>query len=251
MAANRRWRLPLGSLVGSLALVVLAACGGGTTPTSKIFRAPPWNGPETYRYQLVQREHLYGYCELKTLPDAEPGKTKLERRCYDEEGFRDDGSALVDSATLQPFASTRVNFDPRRNRTATRTAVYGPEEVTLTLDLDGELRTATRKLPKPDEASPDPGWYDDESMLWLVRGIPLEEGWKGAYHNVSVGTAQVAVAEVTVLRKTRVTVPAGAFDAWEVLVRSSITNRIWVNASAPHQIVKAQIEQITYELLPD
>jgi|DewCreStandDraft_5_1066085.scaffolds.fasta_scaffold00007_373 hypothetical protein len=251
MATRRNGWLRLGSLLGGVALILFAACGEDTRPTSKIFQAPPWTGPEAYRYQLVQREHIYGYCELRTTPEAEPGRTKLERLCYDEEGFRDDGEAVVDSRTLQPFSAKRVNVDPKKNRTATRTARYEADQVTLTLDLDGETRSVTRELPKPDETSPDPGWYDDESMLWLVRGIPLEEGWEGAYHNVSVGTAQITVAEVTVLRRTRVTVPAGEFEAWEVLVRSSITNRIWVNAAAPHQVVKAQIEQITYELLAE
>lgn len=248
-----RWqRRPLfGGLVLAVAFWSFAACGGGAPPTSRIFQGPAWSGAEAYRYQLVQRDHLYGYCELRTIPEIEPGRTKLERLCYDEEGFRDDGSVVVDSQTLQPFASQRLNFDPRKNRTATRTAEYGAEEVTLTLDLDSQVRTATRALPRPDAESPDPGWYDDESMLWLVRGIPLEDGWKGAYHNVSVGTAMSTVAEVTVLRKTRVRVPAGDFETWEILVRSSITNRVWVNASAPHQVVKAQIEQITYELLPE
>ncbi len=230
---------------------VLLACTGGEEPaTSKIFRGPVWEGPESYRYQLVQRTHLYGYCELRTTPEIEPGRTLLERLCWDDSGFRDDGRVLVDSQTLQPIETERRNYDPERDRTAVRTAHYGEGSVLLAIDLGDEERSVTRDLPQPDERSPDPGWYDDESMFWLLRGIPLEEGWTGAYHNVSVGTAQVSVAEVRVIGRTTVEVPAGTFDAWEIEVRSSITNRVWINSEAPHQVVRAEIERITYELLP-
>lgn len=251
MGTPRRGWLPALALFGALAVAALVACSDGEPSTSRIFQAPPWAGPERYRYQLVQRSHLYGHCELRTEPEFEPGHTRLERLCSDDQGFRDDGSVVVDSRSLIPRSSKRVNVDPRRDRTAVRTAAYEDDRVTLRLELDGETRTVTRDLPTPTSGSPEPGWYDDESMLWLVRGLPLHEGWKGAYHNVSLGTAQVTVAEVTVLRKAHVTVPAGRFETWEVLVRSSITNRVWVNQAPPHQVVKAQIEQITYELLPE
>lgn len=251
MRAARRGSFRALALLGALVVAALAACDDGAPPTSRIFQAPPWGAPERYRYQLVQRSHLYGHCELRTEPEFEPGQTRLERLCGDDEGFRDDGSVIVDSRSLAPRSSKRVNVDPQRGRTAVRTAAYEEGRVTLRLELDGETRTVTRDLPKPTSASPEPGWYDDESMLWLVRGVPLQEGWEGAYHNVSVGTAQVTVAEVTVLRRARVTVPAGQFETWEVLVRSSITNRVWVNQAPPHQVVKAQIEQITYELVPE
>jgi hypothetical protein len=104
-------------------------------------------------------------------------------------------------------------------------------------------------LPAPGEGGPDPGWYDDESLLWLIRGIPLRIGWEGGYHNVNASTGRVFRVKLKVDGREEVKVDAGTFDTWSVRVESaSITQRIWVEVAAPNRVVKARIERIYYEL---
>jgi len=240
-------------------MALIAACGGGgDSPTSKIFSAPAWTGPETAAYNLVDRE-IRGYCTLTTEPDFEPGKTRLEQRCEDAErlGHKDERSVVVEAATLSPLFSQRVLTNVDDRKLTTYTGTYGESTVEFTYelaDLDDpssieETHATERDLPEPSEESPEPGVYDDESLFWLIRGLPLEEGFRGAYHNGNVGTARLVIAEVMVEKMETVTVPAGTFETWSVAIKtSSITQRVWVEVAAPHRMIKARIERDTYEL---
>lgn len=239
------------------AAVLLAACGGDTPPTSKIFVEPTWNGAETAHYDLLDEGGAaYGECTLETEPSGET--LTMRRLCGDAagEGFRDDGMAVVDAETLQPIESERVVVRVDEEIRNTWTGDYRDEVALLSyeqVDLEtGEVEesfTTERELPEPTEESPDPGWYDDESLFWLLRGIPLEEGWEGAYHNVNLGTARIVVAEVLVEGRETVEVPAGEFETWRVRIRTeSITQRVWIEVDAPHRMIQANIEDLTYEL---
>ena len=119
-------------------------------------------------------------------------------------------------------------------------------------DEDGEKRETERDLPEPDETSPDPGYYDDESLLWLVRGIPLSDGWEGSFRDVSAGTGQTFRVDLKVEELEQVSVPLGEFQAWRVRIRTaSITQFAWVEAEAPHRLIKARIhgiQDVDYEL---
>jgi hypothetical protein len=46
-----------------------------------------------------------------------------------------------------------------------------------------------------------------------------------------------------------VTVPAGTFMTWSIRVESSITNRFWVDVEAPHRVIRARLEDTTFELI--
>lgn len=245
----------LGTALG--AAVLLAACGSDTPPTSKIFVAPTWDGSETAHYQLLDEGgELYGQCTLETEPSGET--LTVRRLCEDPEGlgFRDDGMAVVDAETLRPIESERIRVDVEEQVRNTFTGDYGKETATLSyeqVDLETdeieESFDTERELPEPTEESPDPGWYDDETLFWLLRGIPLEEGWEDAYHNVNLGTARIVVAEVLVEERETIEVPAGEFDTWRIRIRTeSITQRVWIEADAPHRMIRANIEDLTYEL---
>ena len=245
---------------GALAIaLILAACGGDDdSPTSKIFDAPPWQGNERAVYDLLNSgDEVYGTCVLETVIDGD--ETTVRRLCEDSDnvGFRDDGMAVVESSTLEPISSERVLVDPEDETITTFTGEYREDEVVLhyrqsdlaTPDEVEEERETIRELPEPDEASPDPGFYDDESLFWLMRGIPLVEGWEGAYNNVNLGTARLTVAEVLVEEQETIEVPAGTFETWRVRLRTaSITQRIWIEVGAPHRMIRAEIERATYEL---
>lgn len=245
--------------IGVAIAALAVACGGDDdAPTSRIFSAPAWTGAETAEYNLVDRE-IRGYCTLITDPEFEPGKTRLVQKCRDAEGIghTDEREAIVESSTLVPIYSERVLTNVEERDRTTYTGSYGKREVVFTyrranLDdpstIEEEFQTP-RALPEPDEESPEPGWYDDESLFWLIRGLPLKEGFEGAYHNGNVGTAQLVVARVSVEGRERVTVPAGTFETWRVSIQTaSITQRIWVEVAAPHRMIKARIERDTYEL---
>lgn len=240
--------------IAVLALLLIAtACTGSEPVISKVFQAPPWTSDEHLSYDLVDESgDLYGTCVLETkLNTPEQGKTTLEHQCGSGGPERDDRTAVVDAETLRPYTATRTISNSEKNTSTSFTTTYddAAHKVHMRSEENGKVRETERDLPKPTEKSPDPGYYDDESLFWLVRGIPLTNGFSGAYKDVNASNGQVFTATLRVEGKESVKVPAGTFSAWKVrLETQSITQFFWVNEAAPHEIVRARIERVTYEL---
>ncbi|MCL4241217.1 MAG: DUF3108 domain-containing protein [Dehalococcoidia bacterium] len=244
--------LPL-LLAAGLAAVLSSCAGSNDRTLSKVFVAPPWTGDERNEYDLLDEAgDLYGKCVLETDVDAEPGKTRLSRLCANEPRYRDDGTVLVDSQTLVPFEAARVRTDAEKNTRVAALSTYAPPIVKFTFDDKGKVRETERDLPEPSETSPDPGYYDDESLLWLVRGMDLREGYEATYQNVNAGTGGTFPVDLKVEGQETVTVPAGEFTAWKIRIRTaSVTQFVWVEASGSRRLVKARIEgieDVIYEL---
>lgn len=246
-------RIALLLLAGSLAVALTSCAGSSDRTLSKVFVAPPWTGDERNEYVLIDEGgDLYGTCVLETDVDAEPGKTRLSRLCANEPRYRDDGTVLVDSRTLVPLEAARVRTDAEKNERVAALSVYEPPIVKFTFDDKGKVRETERELPEPTETSPDPGYYDDESLLWLVRGMDLREGYEASYQNVNAGTGQTFPVDLKVEGQETVRVPAGEFTTWKIRVRTaSVTQFVWVEAEGSRRLVKARIEgieDVIYEL---
>ena len=237
--------------------VSLAACGGESERSiSKVFTGPPWTEDENYTYQLtrVEDDEPYGECQLHTRLNQDGANTRLEFLCSDGEN-RDDGTALVDGETLVPLSSNRTQVRPEKNDRVSFDATYEPPIVKFASDENGKKRATQRDLPEPDDTNPEPGYYDDVSLLWLVRAITLEEGYEGAFQNVAPGTGQTFRVDLRVDRQETVTVPAGEFQVWRVRLRTaSLTNLYWIEVAEPHRLIRARIpgvQDLYYELLPN
>ncbi|MEP6871176.1 MAG: hypothetical protein ABI939_04920 [Anaerolineaceae bacterium] len=230
------------------------ACGAATEvpANASIFNAAPWKGEESYTYNLRRRgDDSAGTCTL-TTGTAESGQLQLSRLCGKDE-FRDDGNVTVDAKTLAPTQSIRVFADSKKNKRSTYTNVYESAGVTFRADLNGAASQTTRELPTATDKVGQPAWYDDEEVLWLVRGIHLASGAKVDYTLViNAGQPSIHTVNLRVDPAEQITVPAGQFQAWKVrLSRNGNVNYIWVEASGAQRVVKAQIEDLTYELVAE
>ncbi len=235
-----------------MGIALLAGCASNDEkPLTKVFVHAPWTASESAEYNLViEDDQIYGTCTLETLLNAEGPNTRLSRLCGDGEN-RDDGTVLVEPTTLKPINASRTAL--RKERKVTFSTIYESSRVTFASDENGKQRQAERELPKPDETSPEPGYYDDESLLWLVRGIELREGYEGSYQNVSAGTGQTFRVDLRVEKQERVKVPAGEFTAWKVRVSTgTVTQFAWVDVETPNRLVQARIngiQDVTYKLV--
>lgn len=234
-------------------LLLATACSSDEPVISKVFQSPPWTSNEQLSYNLIDESGaLYGTCDLQTkLNTPEQGKTELEHLCGSGGPERDDRTAVVDAETLRPYTATRTISNSGKKSSTSFTSTYdeAANKVHMKSDENGKVRETDRDLPTPAEQSPDPGYYDDESLFWVVRGIPLTNGFSGAYKDVNASNGQVFTATLRVEGKENVKVPAGTFSAWKVrLETQSITQYFWVDEAAPHAIVRARIERVTYEL---
>lgn len=223
------------------------ACGSDEEkPISRVFEAPPWQGAEASHYRLlrVEDDEPYGECTLEVKPNHEGPNTQLSLLCTDGQN-RDDGTVLVVPETLQPLSSTRTVFHPKDDERLSFSAFYEPPMVRFVSDERGKTRETTRELPKPDEVSPDPGYYDDVSLLWLVRGIPLRAGFEGSFENISAGTGQTFRVDLAVEGQETIEVPAGKFLTWKVRLRTAtITNLYWIEVADPHRLIQARIKGV-------
>ena len=80
---------------------------------------------------------------------------------------------------------------------------------------------------------------------------PLRAGYDEQYtHVINAGAPRVSKGvEVIVDPVETVKVPAGTYSAWKVRIRQDKRSYlIWVEEAAPHRVVRAQIEDATYEL---
>lgn len=243
-------RLSLAPLALGVALIA-AACGGDgvDTPSSKIFESPAWDGEELFTYTLTQNDRVYGKCEATTEPDGDT--TTLRLHCFNDTGDRDDRTVIVESDTLTPLRSERTVTSIN----TVTTVEYHPPTATFTTAEEGkDPRTRDRDLPTKDsEDDPEPGYYDDNSLFWLLRGLPLEEDWTGGFHDINPGAlVQIVEAEFEVRERVEIDVPAGTFDTWRVLLRTpSVGQYLWVEVEAPHRVIRADLDGVRYELSED
>jgi len=239
--------------IAATTLLVAAACGGTETidRADKVFEAPPWQGEESYVYELTRGDDHYGACTLLTEPEVEPGRTRLSRICGEGQK-RDEGTVLVDSQTLEPFLAERVIADGEKDRLTTYTNTYNATEVLFEADTNGKVNDTTRELPEPTDEMPNPGWYEDESLLWLARGIPLRAGFEGTYaHVINAGLPRILEVDIEVRGPEKVEAGDQEFEAWLVRFdRDGSVYRVWVETADLHRVVRAQIEDVIYELQP-
>lgn len=246
-----RSRIPFAVTAALVAGVAMTSCGGGGDDdrSSKIFISPPWTGSETYEYDLEQKGvDNEAFCTLTT--EVAGDETTLIRSCSDNRGYKDEDRVVVDSKTLLPQTSTRTVYAPKDKNETTHSVSYEGVEARFSTKSGDRSRDTTRDLPEPSEESPDPGWYDDGSQLWLVRGISLTSGYKDQYtHVINAGAPRALSVDVEVQELETVTAPAGEFRAWKVRVaREKSVYTYWVEEAAPHRVIRAQVEGSVYLL---
>ena len=221
--------------------------------TAPVVEAIPWSSDESYEYNLeIEGVDETGTCTLKTEPEFEPGLTRLSRLCGSEKGNRDDGMATVDSETLRPHSSERTRLEAESGDMVTWRSTYRAGEVYFEADDDGDTNETTRDLPQPTEDAPNPAWYDDESLFWVARTVPLREGFEGRYaHVINAGLPRVLGADIEVEGIEEAEFEGGKAEAWKVeFGRDNTRYTVWVELEAPHRVLRAQVEGATYKLIP-
>jgi hypothetical protein len=244
----RPWILLL--VAGATALAL--ACGDDSSShVEKIVQAPPWTGEEHLFYRLTQKGvNGNATCELQTMPGSGADQPLTLARLCQQDEHHDDATATVDMKTLRPLKTMRTYQDTKQGKRTTYTNDYHDGAVHFELNTDGKVRATDRDLPRPTADSPDPGWYDDDETLWLVRAIQLTPGYSATFRYViNAGQPRLLDTDVKVDRTETVHVPAGDIETVRVrFIQGDVVWVYWVERAAPHRVVKAMIEDSTYEL---
>ena len=239
--------------------MLLAGCAGATptVKTSDVFAAAPWRAGERLEYRL--RNDQGDELGRGVLTVKQEGDRFVLGQVYDEAASRTPAGAapLHDEVALTVEAKTLVPVQGTRATVARDTSGKAQETRTRwSYRAEGDrLRLATtveRAGGKAEEAELllRPHAYDNESSLWLWRGIAFAEGYDQGYVSASALDRTQQTVSLKVPQREQVEVPAGKFEAWRILLRNGRAVRTaWISIDPPHRVVRWDNGEVIFELV--
>ena len=211
-----------------LLLVTALACSSGDAgpPTSDVAGTPPWMDGEHLSYDLVNDDgEVLGEAVLSVEVDGD--RAMLWQEFESETGAEDTTIVTVDSATLKPIASERDIQEPDGDEE--RIEVEYTEDGALI--RQGDDRQSGLSVPEHS--------YDNDTSLFLWRTLPFEEGYEGSYNTIITNHRTRQKVNLRVERLESVTVPAGTFEAWRLVITTSNARQIaWFANTPQRQLVR-------------
>ncbi len=223
-------RLPFAMLLLVSMAFLLAGClEAKLVPTQDLPVSAPWQAPETLEYVLLDRNdgEEVGRGTLEVAEKA--SRYELSQKFGNEKGDYDNSAVLVDPTTLKPISGTRDRLvDDERNRL--RSTYDAAENVVTIIELNDR-----GERPVPHRLKSD--YYDNDSSLFLWRSLDFVEGFTVDYHTVVTGSGEQPVLHLEVVRKERITVPAGTFETWRLEIRGQDRAQVAWYADTPERVL--------------
>lgn len=230
--------MPLLALVAAV-VVLLAAAHPAAAQTATAIRSAPFYPGESMEYavgygRLPAGTLEIGIDELDTL-DGRPAYHIVFKAASNQAiSFLYDINSREESwFDAREFYSLRYRRESTENdETRTKEYVFDQQRQ-VRIEPDGDVEPAS------------PRAVDQVAMFYYVRLLPLEPGSKFVLRNQADPDDNPLTIEV--LKKERVKVPAGTFDAYVLdldvrtdggLFKKGGENRIWVTTDARHVPVK-------------
>ena len=255
---RRAARRHVALLLCALLIFAGAGCAAGTSTgtTADVAGTLPFADGEVLRYSLHDDlGGVIGYGELSVRLEGDA--LVLGQRYVEADPptgaapTTDDIVLRVDPRTLKPIAGTRVvdtRVDPGAREQVDYGWTYGSD------DRDRPVMTATwtrgtdhgeRTLRLREHA------YDNESSLWLWRTLAYADGYEAQYVSLNATERSQQSVNVRVPLRQTITVPAGTFDTWRLLIRNGRAVRTaWVNVASPHEVVQWDNGNLVFQLEP-
>jgi hypothetical protein len=213
----------------------------------------PWVAGERYTYALSDAGgNVVGEGVLTTSADA--GRLVLEQH-YTEANpparatpTTDAIRVIVDATTMRPLEGQRETLrrDADGQTSAQRETwryTGAGDAVRLETHQEGSNAAVAGALAVRAH------FYDNESSLWLWRAIGFVEGYERLYVSVNPFERSQQTVSLRVPRREPMTVPAGTFDTWRVILRSGRAVRTaWINTAAPYQVIRWDNGDLVFEL---
>jgi tetratricopeptide (TPR) repeat protein len=125
-------------------------------------------------------------------------------------------------------------------------ALYAPQQVEFVTTRSGSVN---KKQVSLNRAA-----YDDVQLGYLLRCLPLQEGFQIPIAIANTEKASVWDAKIAVVAREKVTVDAGTFDCFKTTItlanqEQTAWRTYWISADSHFYIVKEQQSGVTYELV--
>lgn len=223
-------------------LLLAAACSDdGSIETSEIVSVIPWPDEERAEYVLLDRDDLEQERGRGVITvTRQRNQFELHLR-FEGDGDSDDIVVLVDAESLKP-SSVRREIS---REAITVTGEYDPVEESVDIvltDNDGDTRSVPLRLGE--------NYYDNESSLFIWRSIRFEEGYSASYNSVQTNQGEIVRFEIEVVGKQEITVPAGTFDTWRVVVTfGDITQSAWYADTPGRELIQYDNSDTVFQLI--
>ena len=214
----------------SSAAAPTASPSGSTSTTSTTVQlTPPWKSAEHAEYNIVKDSDnaALGTSTIDVQPASDA--TTIEQRLQ-LGAVAQHFLVKVDPQTLKPLASDQE-------------LTGSPNDFSLTATYADNKLTVTAKTPQGEKnATIDvaPDSYDNNSLLTILRGLPFSAGNASSFTNVITANAAQVKSTATVAGQESVTVPAGTFDTYKVMLDfgGAQQQTMWYEVASPHRLIK-------------
>ena len=212
-----------------LLMAVVAGCQQTKVGTQDVVSNIPWPDHEETHYILQKRDGTeVGRGSLMIERDGPNYKLSTNFEGTKASGT-DNTTLLAEGTTLKPLSMTRVIQN--KDQESRVEALYENGAVGITASNKGKGRKNAFSVPEHS--------YDKEESLFLWRTIPFSAGYIASYTSVVTNEGKKGTATVSVSGQETVDVPAGHFDAWLVVIRSSNLRQLaWYAVQPPHYLIR-------------
>jgi hypothetical protein len=214
-------------VVVSVLGVALASCSGEQEP-GEITLTPPWEVGEKGVYEVKRGDEILATWEMRVESDEAGMALVSEMR---GEGFCEAARVKVDPVTLFPEA---MSFSQETEASEARyTVTFTSDEAIISV----EPRKGHPDVPAVRVAIPEGPHYENETLLMVMRAMPLEVGFTATVQDVVTRAAKVAPVEINVVREEPVQTVLGEKDSF-VVELVGFEQYLWVAKDGPRQILR-------------
>jgi hypothetical protein len=218
------------------ALVSVAGCGSGAAPGAApsgsavpLKLTPPWTGADHAEYNILKDadNSLLGTSVIDIQPGGEA--TTVEHHLQIS-GVTQHFGVKVDPQTLKPLVTTEeVTGSPDD---FSLTGTYANDKLAITAKTSQGDKSTTIDVPADA--------YDNDSLLPILRGLPFSAGYAASFTNIIPANAAQVKVTLTVPGQETVTVPAGTFDTYKVVMEfnGGHPQTAWYEVASPHRLIK-------------
>ena len=195
--------------------------------------ATPWSAGEATVYQVTDINGAAAGTARYTLTmgagENSPESWTIQREIM-AQGTTEVVVVVVSQNGLRPQSSllTRINKDGQQIVQST----YGSDGVDTVL-------TSVQNITTYDHFNVPSDALDVDTVLQVVRALPLAEGYATRLNSFGTTTGRVERVTVQVIQQELVTTPAGDFDTWQVALETPTTKTsAWIGRNDARLLVK-------------
>ncbi|HTP09942.1 MAG TPA: DUF3108 domain-containing protein [Anaerolineae bacterium] len=206
-----------------------AATPSGSSSSVILALTPPWTGADHAEYNILKDadNSALGTSVIDIQPASDA--TVIDHRLQIS-GVTQHFNVKVDPQTLKPLVSMEEVTGSSNDFSLTGT--YADNKLAVTAKTSQGDKSIT--IDVPTDA------YDNNSLLPILRGMPFSTGYAASFTNIIPANAAQVKVTLTVPGQETVTVPAGTFDTYKVVMEfgGGQQQTAWYEVASPHRLIK-------------